>query len=122
MRQTRNPLNVQRVIKTMPRQTRLTGKPQNAPATAARQALGYSLQYTRFTAMLLETGEGTICSLEVLDDIAEQTTAGKTKLGQSKSALTTNPVADRAIPLWKALFNWLELAKRRIVAPSDTCV
>lgn len=56
--------------------------------------------------MLLEAGEGSRCSLEVLDDVAEQTTAGTTKLGQSKSALTTNPVADRAIPLWKTLFNW----------------
>lgn len=104
----------------MPRKTKVTGKPQNAPATAAGQALGYSLQYTRLTAMLLEAAEGSRCSLEVLDDGAEQTTAGKTKLGQSKSALTTNPVADRAIPLWKTLFNWLELAKRGIVAPSKT--
>ena len=120
MRQTRNPLNVQGVIKTMPRKTRLNRKPQNAPATAAGQALGYGLQYTRLTFMLLEAGEGSKCSLEVLDDVAEQTTAGTTKLGQSKSALTTNPVADRAIPLWKTLFNWLELAKRQIVVPSET--
>ena len=94
--------------------------PKKIPATAAGQALGYSLQFTRLTAMLLEAAEGSMCSLEVLDDIAEETIEGMTKLGQTKSALTTNPVADRAINLWKTLFNWLELVKRGIIDPSRT--
>jgi hypothetical protein len=70
--------------------------------------------------MLLEAPDGSLCSLEVLDDIAEQTADGKTKLGQSKSALTDNPVADRAISLWKTLFNWLRLVKGGFVVPSNT--
>ncbi len=97
-----------------------TSRPKTAPATAAGQALGYSLQFTRLTAMLLEAADGSLCSLEVLDDVAEQTTEGKSKLVQSKSALTANPVADRAIPLWKTLSNWLELAKQELVAPDKT--
>ncbi len=51
--------------------------PKKVPATAPGQALGYGLQYTRLTAMLLAASGGSICSLEVLDDIAEQTPDGK---------------------------------------------
>src|SRR5688572_19894521 len=90
-------------------------KPKKVPATAAGQALGYSLQFTRLTAMLLEAREGCSCSLEVLDDVAEEGTYGETKLAQTKSALTANPVADRAISLWKTLFNWLDLIKNGVV-------
>lgn len=89
--------------------TKVRGKRKKPPATAAGQALGYSLQFTRLTAMLLEAEEGSTCSLEVLDDVAEQFADGHTKLSQSKSALTSNPVADRATSLWKTLFNWHQL-------------
>ncbi len=98
----------------------MSAKPIIVPPTAPGQALGYSLQYTRLTAMLLDAEEGSLCSLEVLDDVAEQTGNGKVKLIQSKSSLTANPVADRAIPLWKALFNWLEIVKRGLVDPTRT--
>jgi len=86
-----------------------------APATAPGQTLGYGLQYTRLTAMLLEAPEGSACSMEVLGDVAEQSADGETTLAESKSALTDNPVADRAISLWKTLFNWLELVKSGFV-------
>lgn len=98
----------------------MSAEPKTVPATAAGQALGYSLQYTRLTTMLLEAEEGSLCSLEVLDDVAEQTGDGTAKLIQSKSSLTANPVADRAIPLWKTLFNWLEIVKRGLVDPART--
>jgi len=98
----------------------VSAKPKKAPATAAGQALGYSLQYTRLTAMLLESDSGSICSLEVLDDIAEETAERTTKLSQSKSALTANPVADRAVSFWKTLYNWLELIKAGHVAVTKT--
>lgn len=103
----------------MPRKKKID-RPDKAPTTAAGQALGYSLQYTRLTAMLFDSLEGNICSLEVLDDIAEETPGGRTKVGQSKSALTTNPVADRAISLWKTLYNWLELIKAGHVSANET--
>jgi hypothetical protein len=48
--------------------------------------------------------------LELLDDVAQEDGDGAIKLVQSKSALTANPVADRAKSLWKTLSNWIELA------------
>ncbi|HEN3614309.1 TPA: hypothetical protein U5E22_003282, partial [Yersinia enterocolitica] len=74
------------------------------------QALGYSLQFTRLTHLLLQAPEGSLCSLELLDDVAQEDGAGGVILVQSKSALTANPVADRAKSLWKTLSNWIELA------------
>jgi hypothetical protein len=104
----------------MTRQTESTDSQNKAPATAPGQALGYGLQYTRLTTMLLEAEEGSICSLEVLDDVAEQTKDRSVKLVQSKSALKSNPVADRAVSLWKTLSNWLALAQGDFVDPYKT--
>ena len=91
-----------------------------APATAAGQLLGYGLQYTRLTAILLDAAPGTSCSLEVLDDVAQESKDGDVKVVQAKSAGAANPVADRAIPLWKTFFNWLELIKLGLVDPQST--
>ncbi|MGG6178082.1 ABC-three component system protein [Pantoea allii] len=74
------------------------------------QALGYSLQFTLLTHLLLQAPEGSLCSLEVLDDVAQENNSGDIKLIQSKSALTANPAADRAKSLWKTLSNWIDLA------------
>jgi hypothetical protein len=104
----------------MSQAAKVRGKRKKPPATAAGQALGYSLQFTRLTAMLLDAAEGSTCSLEVLDDVAEESADGRTKLSQSKSALTSNPVADRAPSLWKALFNWCQLVKGGFVDVSRT--
>lgn len=73
------------------------------------QALGYGLQYTRLLQLLLQAPAGTACSMEYLDDVAQQGAEGMA-LTQSKSALTANPVADRAKSLWKTLSNWVTLA------------
>ncbi len=72
------------------------------------QALGYALQYTRLTQLLLQAPEGSFCSMEVLDDVAEQHPKKGVRLIQSKSALTANPVSDRAKSLWKTLSNWVD--------------
>lgn len=90
------------------------------PATAAGQALGYSLQQTLLAIRLRKAAEGSTCSLEVLDDVAEKAEDGITHLIQSKSALTDNPVADRAVSLWKTLYNWLGLAKLGLINPDTT--
>lgn len=105
---------------TVPKKPKRGIKSEIVPATAAGQALGYSLQFTRLTAMLLDAPDGSSCSLEVLDDVAEQAPGGETKLGQSKSALTDNPVADRAVSLWKTLFNWSQLVTAGLVDPTKT--
>jgi len=44
--------------------------------------------------------------MEYLDDVAQQHADKGTRLIQSKSALTSNPVTDRAKSLWKTLSNW----------------
>lgn len=76
---------------------------------APGQALGIGLQYTRLLQILLQAAPRSACSMEYLDDVAE---AGvqSVKLVQSKSALTANPVADRAKSLWKTLSNWVTVA------------
>jgi hypothetical protein len=97
-----------------------SSKSTRAPATAAPQALGYSLQYTRLTLLLLESPEGTACSLEVLDDVESSSPDGQKHLVQSKSALGDNPVSDRAVSLWKSIYNWLQLIERALVDPRQT--
>ncbi|MBY4890722.1 hypothetical protein K5Y32_22600 [Pantoea sp. DY-15] len=74
------------------------------------QALGYSLQFTRLTHLLLQAPAGSFCSLELLDDVAQEDETGEVTLIQSKSALTANPAADRAKSLWKTFSNWLDAA------------
>lgn len=69
------------------------------------QALGYGLQYTRLTELLFNSPAGSFCSMEYLDDVAQQA-ENDVHLIQSKSALTSNPVSDRAKSLWKTLYNW----------------
>jgi hypothetical protein len=93
---------------------------KHAPATAAGQALGYGLQYTRLTAMLLDAPEGTACSLEVFDDVAEQSPNGGMLLGQTKSSLLGNPAANHSVELWKTFFNWLQLVRSGIAEPERT--
>ncbi len=96
-------------------------KGATAPATAPGQALGYGVQYTRLTAMLLNAPEGSLCSLEVMDDVAQNSPGSKSKVVQSKNVLSdSNPVADRAVSLWKTLFNWKQLIEGGLVDPSNT--
>jgi len=83
------------------------------------QALGIGLQYTRLVQLLLLAPPGSACSMEYLDDVAQVDNKG-VKLGQSKSALTANPVADRAKPLWKTLSNWVTLATQGGCNPART--
>lgn len=86
---------------------------------APGQALGIGLQYTRLVQLLLQAVPGSACSLEYLDDVAQEDGQG-VKLGQSKSALTANPVADRAKSLWKTLSNWVTLAEHGGCDPDRT--
>lgn len=84
------------------------------------QALGYGLQYTRLLHLLLVAPEGTSCSMEVLDDVAQEHAQLGVHLVQSKSALSANPVANRAKSLWKTLSNWVTLAAEKGCDPDGT--
>ena len=70
--------------------------------------------------MLLEAPPGSFCSLEVLDDTATEHPDGTAHLGQSKSALGDNPVADRATSLWKTFYNWSQLVQKGLIYPEKT--
>ena len=64
-------------------------------------------------AMLFEAGPGSLVSFEVFDDVGEEAGDGTQTFVQSKSALRSNPVADRSIELWKTIGNWIEAIKDR---------
>jgi hypothetical protein len=79
-------------------------KSSNAPG----QALGFSLQFTRLTHLLLTMPQGSFVSFEVFDDVAGETPDGQKQFIQSKSALTANPLTDRSVAFWKTLANWAD--------------
>jgi hypothetical protein len=60
------------------------------------------------------------CSLEVLDDVAQQNSDGSAYVIQSKSALGANPVSDRAISLWKTLANWARAISSGVIGADKT--
>lgn len=102
--------------------TKTTGRGTSRPRRKTEvpgQALGFGLQYTRLVQLLLQAPPGSACSMEYLDDVAQEDAQG-VKLGQSKSALTANPVADRAKSLWKTLSNWVALAEDGGCDPNRT--
>jgi hypothetical protein len=74
----------------------------NAPG----QALGYSLQVTRLTHLLIDAAEGSYGNLEVIDDVGVVGPDGVTTAVQTKSALTGNPLGNHSVALWKTLANW----------------
>lgn len=88
-------------------------------AEAPGQALGFGLQYTRLVQLLFLAPAGSFCSMELLDDVSQQDGQGL-KLVQSKSALTSNPVSDRAKSLWKTFANWVNLVKAAKCDPERT--
>lgn len=93
--------------------------PRKRKTEVPGQALGIGLQYTRLLQLLLQAHPGSACSMEYLDDVAREDAQGVT-LGQSKSALTANPVANRAKSLWKTLSNWVTLASEGGCDPDRT--
>ncbi len=94
------------------------GKHRVRKTNVPGQALGYSLQFTRLTHLLLTTPEGSFASLEVFEDVGVETPDGQLHFIQSKSALATNPLADRSVALWKTLANWADTLTMK-VPPTD---
>jgi hypothetical protein len=89
-------------------------------SSAAGQYLGYSLQQLRFCHHLLRVPDGDSVSLELLDDVAIHRADGSYLLEQSKSALASNPAADRAEVLWKTFANWADLCAAGTVSAVNT--
>jgi hypothetical protein len=82
-------------------------RPKRRSPQAPGQFLGYSLQTTRAVMHLLAAEPGSAVSVEVLDDVATVKRSGKTKLEQTKSNSSTNPIANRSPEFWKTLANWV---------------
>ncbi|MBP3339116.1 MAG: hypothetical protein J6L69_06910 [Lachnospiraceae bacterium] len=68
---------------------------------------GYGLQVRQMLYELLNCGIDSVVSVEKFDDVGVENGDEKTAI-QTKSALSDrNPVSDRAVDLWKTLYNWL---------------
>lgn len=76
------------------------------------QALGISLQYVKMTELLGRADDDTEVEFEGLDDISLRRPDGSLELYQTKSALESNPVADRSPAMWKCLANWADLVAK----------
>ncbi len=70
------------------------------------QALGFSLQHTKMAGLLASLESGAAVEYEGLDDLTVYHPTGEMELWQIKSALVSNPQADRSVELWKTLANW----------------
>lgn len=77
-------------------------------SAAPGQYLGFSLQQLRLCYHLLLVPNGASVSLEYVDDVAVHLADGSLVLEQSKSALSSNPVSDHAVDLWKSFANWAD--------------
>lgn len=68
---------------------------------------GYGLQVRQMLYELLNCGIDSVVSVEKFDDVGIENGDEKTAI-QTKSALSNrNPISDRAVDLWKTLYNWL---------------
>lgn len=80
-----------------------------APKSAAPGPyLGFSLQQVRLCYHLFDVADGGTVSLEHEDDVTVRRPDGSVVLEQCKSALASNPVADRADALWNTFANWAD--------------
>ncbi len=78
------------------------------------------MQCTHFVHLLLDAKPGTRVSLEVLEDVATESSDGDTDAIQLKSAQKTNPIANRSIELWKTIRNWINSVKAGELAVEET--
>lgn len=81
---------------------------------------GYGLQVRQMLYELLNCGIDSVVSVEKFDDVGVENEEERTAI-QTKSALSDrNPVSDRAVDLWKTLYNWLIALKERELPLNST--
>ncbi len=80
---------------------------------------GFAAQPTRMALLLLKAGRGAKVSLEYLDDVGVHNADG-TQLASQMKVGRTNPVSDRAVPLWKTFANWVRQVRFDGLDPSST--
>jgi hypothetical protein len=71
---------------------------------------GFSIQATRCLHHLMAPVPPEYVWLEVVDDVVVENKDGTRISEQDKSYTTSNPLSDRAVPLWKTLRNWVDTA------------
>ncbi len=69
--------------------------------------------------LLLKAGPGAKVSLEYLDDVGVHNADG-TQLASQMKVGKTNPISDRAEPLWKTFANWVRQVRHDGLDPSVT--
>lgn len=84
-------------------------------ASAPGQYYGYSIQATRQCMHLLKAGAGSVVALEVLDDVDVVQPDDKVIVEQDKSGLTTNPISDWSVDLWKTFANWIDAVEKGLI-------
>lgn len=68
---------------------------------------GYGLQVRQMLYELLNCGIDSVVSIEKFDDVGVESGDEKNAI-QTKSALSDrNPISDKAVDLWKTLYNWV---------------
>ena len=74
----------------------------------------YMIQSHHMLYELLNCEKGDIVSVEVFDDVGVEHPDGSRDAIQLKSALSNrNPVSNKAIDLWKTMYNWMLSAETR---------
>lgn len=81
----------------------------------------YSLQVRHMLYELLDCSDSDTVSVEVYDDIAVEKEDGSIEAVQLKSVLSmNNPISNRAVDLWKTLYNWLIAIQQGELDPNKT--
>lgn len=70
--------------------------------------LGFSLQQVRLCHYLFKAADGESVSIEHEDDVTVYRANGDLLLEQCKSALSSNPITNRAEALWNTFANWAD--------------
>lgn len=81
--------------------------------------LGFSLQQVRLCHYLFKVADGESVSIEHEDDVSVYRANGELVLEQCKSALGSNPIANRAEALWNTFANWADRCAEG-VSPNTT--
>jgi hypothetical protein len=98
-----------------------TKKAKRRATSVPGQYRGYTLQGDRLLVQLLRSSPGQAVSLEVLGDVAVETAAGPLLSEEAKrQALTSHPLRDSSVDVWKTLRNWVDAAAQGTIAPNET--
>lgn len=105
------------MAKRAPSKTETAGRRSSSAAGSYR---GFSLQATRCLHYLLAPEPPEFVCLEVFEDVSSHRSDGNLAAEQSKSYRSSNPLADRAVELWKSLRNWTDAASNGSLDPGCT--